>query len=84
MSGLHVKRLQPVITEEQQVALYPEPHDHLKWHDHVGRVNVTIGLAKWYEPIRSVADLSAGNASIISAVDAKDKYIGDFAPGYQT
>lgn len=47
------------------------------------RVNVTAGVAKWYEPLTSVADLSAGDAEILRRVNADDYYVGDFAPGYE-
>lgn len=77
------KRLRPAYTEEELAKVYAEPHQHLQWEDHRLRVQMTIAFSTWFSGINSVADLSAGDAAIISAIEAKEKYIGDFAPGYE-
>lgn len=76
-------RLRPAYTEAELKDLYSEPHQHAGWKDHRIRVQATIALASWFENITSVADLSAGDATIINAINASEKYIGDFAPGYE-
>jgi hypothetical protein len=44
---------------------------------------MTIALASYFTDVKSVADLSAGDAVIINAIQAERKYIGDFAPSYE-
>ena len=76
-------RLRPAYSPEDLAKVYATPHQHRVFKDHRLRVAMTIGFASWFEGIRSVADLSAGDATIINAIDAPIKYIGDFAPGYE-
>lgn len=76
-------RLRTSWSEQDLKVIYAQPHNHEKWYDHRVRVNATIALAKSLEGIKSVADLSAGDAAIINALDVPAKYIGDFAPGYE-
>ena len=76
-------RLRPVYSEAELKEVYSTPHQHAGWADHRLRVQTTIALATWFGEINSVADLSAGDATIINAINAKEKYIGDFAPGYE-
>lgn len=77
-------RLREKYTDEELSAIYEKKHEHNEWQDHRLRVSSTIALAKWVsDETRSVADLSAGDASIINALDAETKYIGDYVPGYE-
>jgi hypothetical protein len=91
-------RLREAHAAEQLAAMYPRPHDHTRWADHVERVEKTIGFGKamiddhgW--PPASIADLSAGNAAIARALAAHitgrwghprgvNLILGDYAPGY--
>ena len=77
------KRLRPAYNDEQLAQVYSEPHQHWQWADHRLRVQMTIAFATWFGSVETVADLSAGDAAIINAIDAKTRYIGDFAPGYE-
>jgi len=77
------KRLRPAYTPEQLAQVYSEPHQHSQWADHRLRVQMTIAFATWFGSVETVADLSAGDAAIINAIDAKTRYIGDFASGYE-
>jgi hypothetical protein len=76
-------RLRPAWNEQQLAEIYSEPHKHSGWEDHRLRVAMTIAFASWFKNVNSVADLSAGDAAIINAIGATNKYIGDFAPGYE-
>lgn len=78
-----ITRLRPKYTPEELANIYKTPHQHTRWRDHLLRVQATIPVATWFTNVTSVADLSAGDATIINAIDAPTKYIGDFAPGYQ-
>lgn len=75
-------RLRPKYSEEELKRIYQTPHRHDKWYDHVVRVNATIALARSVPSVYSAADLSAGDAAIINALDIVDKHIGDYAPSY--
>ena len=77
------QRLRPAYSEEELARVYETPHQHSQWADHRLRVTMTIAFATWFKDVNSVADLSAGDAAIINAIDAREKYIGDFAPGYE-
>lgn len=76
-------RLRPAHSDTSLANIYATPHNHTKWADHRARVRSTIALAGWFEDVSSVADLSAGDAAIITALDVPTKYIGDFAPRYE-
>ena len=76
-------RLREAYSSEQLAQVYKTPHNHEKWIDHRLRVQMTIAFSSWFENIESVADLSAGDAAIINAIDSPKKYIGDFAPKYE-
>jgi hypothetical protein len=76
-------RLRPVYTDAEMQNIYPKPHSHLQFKDHIIRVKKSIELLKEYSIYNSIADLSAGDATIINSLDAKEKYYGDYAPGYQ-
>jgi hypothetical protein len=77
------QRLRPAYSEAELAQVYQTPHQHWQWKDHQLRVQMTIAFASWFKDVNSIADLSAGDAAIINAIPAKDKYIGDFAPGYE-
>lgn len=76
-------RLRPAYEPGDLAKIYERPHQHSGWFDHKVRVETTIAIAKHFTPVDSIADLSAGDAAIINALDSKNKYIGDYAPGYQ-
>lgn len=76
-------RLRPKYSEDDLAAIYEKPHQHNRWADHIFRVQMTIAMTKYFGDVQSVADLSAGDATIINAVNAERKYIGDFAPAYE-
>ena len=79
-------RLRPAYSDEELRAIYPLPHDHTRWPDHLVRVEETIELARQLCPLAdSVADLSCGDAAIARAVATSKTalILGDLAPGYQ-
>lgn len=81
------KRLRSMPSEEELRQLYAVPHDHLKWDDHVVRVDVTSAIAHNLLPQGgTVADLSCGNALIARRLEASHGarlVLGDFALGYE-
>lgn len=77
-----IKRLRNKNTEEELRRIYQRPHEHSNWPDHVIRVNKTIEIAKSLSGISSAADLSAGDAKIITSIGVINMYIGDYAGGY--
>lgn len=77
------QRLRPAYSPDELVAVYPRPHDHLNWHDHVVRVEVTSALARTFLPRpHAAADLSCGDGAILKDLDAEHAVFGDFAPGH--
>jgi hypothetical protein len=80
---MYRERLRGAYGQKDLEDLYRSPHNHAGFHDHILRVQATIAVAKWLGPIEAAADLSAGDATIINALDAQKRYIGDFAPGYK-
>lgn len=76
-------RLRPKYSDEELAKIYATPHAHARWQDHRQRVRSTIAVAGFFEDVKSVADLSAGDAAIINSLDIPTKYIGDFAPRYE-
>lgn len=75
-------RLRPVHSPEHLRALYPQPHDHRKYgRGHGERVEETIRLGKLLPDLKSVADLSCGNAEIARAMHP-EPVLGDLAAGY--
>lgn len=76
-------RLRPVYTDDQLLNIYPKPHNHSQFKDHILRVEKSIELLKQYNTYESIADLSAGDATIINSLESDKKYIGDYAPGYK-
>lgn len=77
------KRLRPRYSEGELAEIYQVPHQHNRWEDHILRVKMTIALASYFTDVKSVADLSAGDAVIINSIQAERKYIGDFASSYE-
>ena len=77
------KRLRPAYSEQELAHVYETPHQHSQWADHRLRVQMTIAFASWFKDVNTIADLSAGDAVIINAIDATTRYIGDFAPAYE-
>jgi len=80
-----IARLRPAHTEEKLKEIYAKPHAHGDWEDHRIRVAETILLtADLVGPDDKVAaDLSCGDAAIISAFPFEKVYLGDYAPGYE-
>ena len=82
--GLMRVRLREKYTDVELGQIYDKKHEHTQWNDHRIRVSSTIALARWIsDEVKSVADLSAGDASVINALDVETKYIGDYVPGYE-
>jgi hypothetical protein len=77
------KRLRQKYSDAELAGIYQAPHQHNRWEDHILRVKMTIALASYFTNVKTVADLSAGDATIINAVQAETRYIGDFAPSYE-
>lgn len=75
-------RLREKYSDGELARIYAKPHQHSHWTDHIIRVQASIGLLKGFK-FGTAADLSAGDASIINALDLKERHIGDYAPGYQ-
>ena len=78
-----IKRLRPKWSDAELKKIYATPHDHTKWQDHILRVNKTLEIAQTIDGVKSVADLSAGDAFIIIALGLSETYIGDYAPRYE-
>jgi hypothetical protein len=76
-------RLRPAYSDAALAKLYQVPHQHAKFPDHILRVKMTIALASYFPNVKTIADLSAGDATIINAIHAEKRYIGDFAPAYE-
>lgn len=76
-------RLRDAHSVEQLGNIYFKPHNHLNFADHIQRVNKSIELLKAFNAYESIADLSAGDATIINALESSTKYIGDYAPTYE-
>ena len=81
-------RLRPAYSPEELAALYPQPHNHTRWPDHLARVQETIKVALdlYQSPGGVIADLSCGDATTPRAVASErdaELILGDFAPGYE-
>lgn len=79
-------RTRPKYTDEELAKIYAKPHDHKQWKDHEQRIDSTKALFGWfYDDIRSVADLSCGNGTLLDWWDMEGHvtYWGDYAPGYR-
>jgi hypothetical protein len=79
------RRLRPAYGADELARLYAAPHDHRRWRDHHLRVNATIQVANWLceYGVQTAADLSCGNGAVLSAIPARQRYLGDFAPGHE-
>ena len=67
------RRLRERYSDDELMRIYESPHQHSQWADHKLRVSSTIALARWAsEGATSAADLSAGDATIINALDLPD------------
>lgn len=77
-------RLRPAHNPDTLARIYATPHNHTPWADHRIRVAVTAQFAHAVSGrIRTAADLSCGDGTILTALDAEEKHFGDFAPGWQ-
>jgi hypothetical protein len=77
------QRLRPAYTADELAAVYPKPHDHLGWHDHVVRIEVTSALTRSFLPRpRTAADLSCGDGALLASLGAARGVFGDFAHGW--
>lgn len=79
-------RLRAAPNDFEMMLLYPRPHVHTRWADHIIRVDETTRMAAMMLPHGGwVADLSCGDAAIARSLaemhDAK-LMLGDFARGY--
>lgn len=80
------QRVRPAYTAEQLAAIYPAPHDHTRWPDHVLRADMTVALCQWFTDVGSVADLSCGNgwmARHVAQHFGATVVLGDLAAGYE-
>jgi len=78
-------RLHKKYTARELAELYPVPHDHVFWEEHIKRVDYTIALLQEYLSRNicvSAADLSCGNGAILRSLDIETKFFGDYAEGY--
>lgn len=79
-------RLRPAPNEMEMMLLYPRPHVHTRWADHIIRVDETTRMAAQLLPHGgTVADLSCGDATIAHSLEASHGarlILGDYAPGY--
>lgn len=80
-------RLREAPGAEEMARLYPIPHDHTRFPDHLIRVQETISMAStMLRRGGTVADLSCGDAAIARALQASHGarlLLGDVAPGYE-
>ena len=81
-----IERLRRTYTEEELAEVYDHKYDHTQWLDHIVRVQETIRIANlvpsFIPGLKTVADLSAGDAAIINGVKIDTKIIGDYVEGY--
>lgn len=80
------ERLRPAHSPDELAVLYPVPHDHTRFPDHLTRVNATIAAGLTLlgnEMVNLAADLSCGNGAVLSAMPAQSRLFGDLAPGYE-
>lgn len=77
-------RLRPAHSSDELAKIYPQPHDHSRWADHVVRVAVSAQFTHALSGrVDRAADLSCGDGTILKALDVGERFFGDFAPGYQ-
>lgn len=77
-------RLRPKWSDLDLAHIYSSPHDHRQWRDHHLRIGITSAAAVWMagDGLDSAADLSCGNGTVLDAVPARQKFYGDYAPGW--
>jgi len=79
-------RLREAPNDFEMMLLYPRPHVHTRWADHIIRVDETIRMAAELLPHGgTVADLSCGDAAIARSLEkthGAPLILGDYAPGY--
>jgi hypothetical protein len=77
------QRLRPAYTADELARLYPQPHNHTRWPDHLLRVETTIQVGHWMvvaARAETGADLSCGNGAILDGLPLRLRYFGDLAP----
>lgn len=77
-----IQRLRPKYSDEELSKVYDHKYDHKFWWDHRIRVKETIRIGSLIEGANSIADLSAGDAAIITGIKIKNKVIGDYVSGF--
>lgn len=81
-----IKRLRKTYSAEELQEVYSQRYDHTHWRDHIIRVAHTIRIANivpsFFNDLKTVADLSAGDAAIINGINIDEKIIGDYVEGY--
>lgn len=75
------KRLRPAYNADELALIYPQPHKHTAWPDHILRVDVTAQIGRWMSKGGPVADLSCGDGACARQIGG-DLVLGDLAPGY--
>lgn len=76
-------RLRPAHDPAALAEIYAKPHDHTLWLDHKVRVAVTAAFIRSLSgKVQRAADLSCGDGAILYAIDAAERILGDYAPGY--
>lgn len=66
--------------------MYAHPYDHLRWEDHVRRVNATIDIGMLLLDgciPDCAADLSCGDGTILDAIPSTRKIYGDLVSSHQ-
>jgi hypothetical protein len=80
-------RLREAHSPEALAEIYSMPWgtdgDEATAPDHRLRIDATIAVARWFEDVESVADLSCGDSAITCALGAERTVLGDFGPGYE-
>lgn len=76
-------RLRSAYDDAALARIYSTPHDHTRWTDHRIRVEMTTAFARSIAGRPAVvADLSCGDAAIITGIGPGTAILGDYAPGY--
>jgi hypothetical protein len=81
-------RLRSAPSKDELDRLYPAPHQHRRWPDHILRVAATVEMARKlpFPQNGTLADLSCGDATIayqMRASHGAKLILGDYAPGYE-
>lgn len=80
-------RLRPKYGDEELAVIYDHMYDHVKWPEHMTRVNWTVSrLNRWIAlqrpEIKKVVDLSCGDGAILNGVIASEKEYGDIVSAH--